>query len=189
MTLAYSHSGAAVWADSQIKANACGVYHEYLCFNDDCTAFVSEALNAGGGYPQTASQKGTTTDDHYWYMVYQPAVDGYAWSYAWSVANDLPQYLWYDNPGGYPYPTQAGTSLQADSGVGTGDVLFYDWYSNGTMDHASIVVGYGPTADGGYGDYVDAHTETRYHGFWTLRSWNQHIQTTTIHPWYISSSN
>jgi hypothetical protein len=97
--------------------------------------------------------------------------------------------LLYDSPGGFPRATKPGTSLLADSGVGTGDFIAYDWDSNNTSDHGSMVVGYGTSSDGYTGDFTDSHTNTRYHAFWTLRTWNTSIQTTTIHPWYIDSGN
>jgi len=59
----------------------------------------------------------------------------------------------------------------------------------GSKDHTAFLVGYGASSDGYWGDYVDNHTNNRYHGFWTLRTWNQDIQTTTIYPMHIDASN
>ena len=190
IALGYSHSGAASWADSHI--NGCGIYHQAECFNNDCTAFVSEALHFGGGYPYVGVIGGMNSNDvHRWYAGWGLTRVGYDYynSSTYSFANDLPQFLLYDSPGGFPRTTKAGTSLAADSGVGTGDFIAYDWDSSNTSDHGSVVVGYGSTTDGYYGDFTDSHSNTRYHAFWTLRTWNTSIQTTTIHPWYIDNSN
>jgi hypothetical protein len=190
--LGYSHSGAAAWADNNI--GSCGIYHKVICFNDDCTGFVSAALHFGGGYAYVGSNTTVNTSDiHKWYAGWTAGGRGfgerYYWSTTFSVANDLPQFLLYDSPGGFPRATSPGTSLNADSGVGTGDVIAYDWTSDNRSDHMSLVVGYGSTSDGYYGDYTDSHSYTRQHAFWTLRTWNTSIQTTTIHPWYIDPSN
>jgi hypothetical protein len=190
---AYSHSSAAAYADAHW--NSCGVSHQYLCINNDCAAFVSESLKSGGGYPFRTPgggiPKGSTSDDYQWYMLYQSLTGSYIWSRSFTFAQDFRDFLRLDYPGGWDRGTMPGTSLAADSGAGTGDVLFYDWVpsDNNGYDHVSIVVGYGTSDDGHYGDFVDAHSNNRHHAFWTLRSWNAHISTTVINAVYIDSLN
>ena len=55
-----------------------------------------------------------------------------------------------------------------------GDVVVYDWDDDGVYDHESIVVGNdGTNADGTPScDLVDAHTNNRYHEYWTLAQYN-----------------
>lgn len=191
-SLAYSPSGAAAYADSHWSS--CGVPNTYPCISPtDCTAFVSAAMHTGGLYgweqPTTGVQLYGTSDDHYWYNYYHPIPGNFAYSYSFSTAHDLRQFLIWNYPGGYSRPTMAGTSLALDSGADTGDVLFYDWDSNGRMNHVNIIVGYGTSSDGYYGDYIDGHSNNRYHLYWTTRTYNQDIQTTTIYPMHISASN
>ena len=40
-----------------------------------------------------------------------------------------------------------------------------------------------------YGNYVDEHTNYRYHAFWSLKPYNSFWSTTTIYFMHISSSN
>lgn len=93
------------------------------------------------------------TDDHNWwdltgpeqYTVYpQPAT-----SHSGAVAQDFDTFLHLDNPGGisegsfsYDNGTQRAPSFTPASVV-TGDVLLYDFESDGDIDHASIQVGSG----------------------------------------------
>jgi hypothetical protein len=73
--------------------------------------------------------------------------------------------------------------------VGNGDLLFYDWDNNGRMNHVSVVVAYGTSTDGFYGDMVDYHTNNRHKVFWTTRTYNTQIQTTYIYPIHIDPAN
>lgn len=193
---AYSHSGAASWADAHW--NVCGVSQRYLCISNDCTAFVSESMNAGGGWAMDTNgtiPKGSSSDDTKWYMIYQPATNSYVWSNSFTFAQNLRNFVLADVPGGLSRGTRAGTSLDLDSGVGTGDIIFYDWDPSSPdggsepYDHVNIVTGLGTGSDGYYGDYVDGHSNYRYHIFWTTRTYNAHIQTTVINPVDIDGAN
>jgi hypothetical protein len=189
-TSAYSASGAASWADAHW--NSCGVAQQYQCFSDDCTAFVSEALHSGGAFPFDTNGgliRGDTSDDSQWYESYSSAHNLYWFSYSFVRTKDLRTYQIVDIPGGIDYGTHAGTSLAADSGGSTGDILFYDWGQGEGYSHSSLIVGYGNTNDGWYGDFVDAHTNNHLHWFWTLRTNNQFIQTTTIDVMHVLSTN
>jgi hypothetical protein len=194
--LGYSPSGAASYADAHW--NTCGVSGQYQCINDDCTAFVSEALHSGGGFPFITPgggiPKGSNPDDNYWYMLYQPATGSYIWSNSFTFAQDLRNFLTMTSRG-VDRGTKPGTSLDFDSGGDTGDVLFYDWdpaHPDGgsePYDHANIIVGFGTSSDGWFGDYIDGHTNNRLHLYWTTRTYNQHIQTTVIDAIHVLASN
>ncbi len=194
--LGYNPSGAASYADAHW--NVCGVPQQYQCISNDCTAFVSESLHSGGAYPFDTNgtiPKGGTSDDTQWYMLYQPATGNYIWSSSFTFAQNFRNYLLGTYPGGWDRGTKPGTSLDADSGVGTGDVLFYDWnpsWPDGgsePYDHVNLVVGYGVSSDSYNGDYIDGHSNYRYHVFWTLRTYNAHVQTTVINAVYVDTRN
>src|SRR4029079_5726109 len=86
IALGYSHSGAASWADSHI--NGCGLYHEAVCYDNDCTGFVSEALHFGGGYPYVGVLGGRNTGDvHRWYSGWGLTRVGY--DYYWARPTPL----------------------------------------------------------------------------------------------------
>jgi cell wall-associated NlpC family hydrolase len=45
-----------------------------------------------------------------------------------------------------------------------GDPIFYDWYSDGIIDHVAISVGYASDSQ----TLIDAHTSNKYHVRWDL---------------------
>lgn len=185
--LAYCPSCAANYADEW--ANDYNPFWPRI--TDDCTNFVSQAVFAGR-YPMTGVG-GSLSDDHNWYA--SSVYTGWRWTHSWSFSQGFRNFLIYDRPGGSPMAIRPGSSPLADSTVGTGDVLFYDWDPNHPdggsepWDHATIVTGYGNTADGKYGDYVDGHTSARYHDFWTLKTYNLRWRTTLISPVHIDVNN
>ena len=125
---------------------------------------------------------GSTTDDHNWWLKKSCNRFGctYTFTHSWSFAGDQRQFQLYHIPGGYIGGTYTGDSLLADPNATTGDEFVYDWENDGDWDHLSIDVGFGTGSDGYYGAYVDYHSFNRYHIFWTGRTYNIHIQTTTI---------
>jgi hypothetical protein len=107
------------------------------------------------------------------------------------VASHFYNYLNENPAGSYvgAWDTDSSTSAPYPSdnisGTSVGDVLFYDWDSNGSKDHAALLVStYGkdesgkPTA-GLYGDLQDQHTSDIYHVLWNLRYYDK-FRTTTI---------
>ena len=68
------------------------------------------------------------------------------------------------------------------SNAAQGDVVLYDWDDDGVYDLESIVV----ASDGTNldvtpnWDLVDAHTNNRYHAYWTLAQYNASWATTHI---------
>ena len=69
---------------------------------------------------------------------------------------------------------------QTPSGVIAGDPIFFDYTNNGSQDHAVIQSGVGTTTDG-YGpndSYIDQHSKSRYHSFWSGWTYNAYRNTT-----------
>lgn len=67
------------------------------------------------------------------------------------------------------------------------EIVFYDWQGDGMIDHSSIVVGTGNSADGSkynnsaYGDLVDQNSTDRKQTLWHLDYWNNRRATTEIY--------
>ena len=63
-----------------------------------------------------------------------------------------------------------------------GDIVLYDFNNDGIYDHESIVVASdGTNPDGSTNwDLVDAHTNNRYHAYWTLAQYNANWATTRL---------
>jgi|GEM_PF-4087937 len=63
-----------------------------------------------------------------------------------------------------------------------GDVVLYDWNNDGVYDHEAIITSSdGTNPDGTINwDLVDAHTNNRYHAYWTLARYNANWATTRI---------
>ena len=121
----------------------------------------------------------------------------YGYTRSWSYAADLYTFLMLDIPGGTLAATYPGTSTVMATVANKGDVYFYDWqyYKPNVphrIGHVDINVGYGTTADSPsqYGDYVDTHTNNRYHVFWTLQKYNvDNAKYTLIYAVQVSASN
>ena len=183
---AYSGSAAASYADSYAINPNWGTYGIEL--QDDCTDFVSQSLAAGGLPQETDNGTNVKSDPYEWWFSGFGSTASYTW--AWSAANNLRNFLLYYSP--YPnyfgsdYGTYSGDSTYPVNDVYTGDPLFYDWTSSGTYDHAAIQVAYGNDTNLAYdnqylqGDLIDEHTNNRYHAFWTLIQYNSQFLTTTI---------
>jgi hypothetical protein len=185
---AYSGGGAASYANYWWnKRNP-----DYMTwFDEDCTNFVSQAMHSGGGFSYVGGSN--RYDDNQWWARWS-IVNGFDWSLSFTVSNDLYYFLLWHSPGGYPEGTASSLSEQeatyTPDNVITGDVIFYDWDSNGSQDHASIQVGWGtdPTSYW-YGNYVDQHTSNRYHAFWSLIPYNSQWPSTTISFMHIAYNN
>jgi hypothetical protein len=189
--LAYSGPRAASYAD-QYANTFNGSFPQ---FSDDCTNFVSQAVNYGGYSMHPTPNDQSTTNDAYWFVLYPGYLQAY--SHSWSVVQDYWYWLIGQNPGG----TQEG-SFSYNNGknkapaftpnsVVTGDVLFYDWGTGQGISHTSIQVGWGTDQYGYYGNWVDAHTTNHKHIFWTLKDapGNTNWMTTTVWFMHIWSSN
>ncbi len=69
------------------------------------------------------------------------------------------------------------------SGLGRGDVIYYDWTGDGTWDHAAVVAG---TNSAGQ-KVVDAHTTDLYHVFWKLGYSTTHYRYAHVRPQWVVS--
>ncbi len=151
------------------------------------TSFVSQVLWWGGGYPM-AGFGGSKTDDHNWWeQAYQGT---FIYTRSWSTARYHYNFQIHHSPGGSLRGTAPGRTASSYSGNAVGDLFFYDWTSNGSIDHVNIMVGHGTDPNSGWiGDYVDQHTTNRRHAFWSLWPYNSDASTTTIYIMRIYSSN
>jgi hypothetical protein len=188
--LAYSGTSAAQYADAHWNSRT----DNYPEFGNDCTNFLSQALHdeSGGGMAYV-NQYGSATDDHNWWAAWKPQ-QGFRWSHSWSVAADFYRFLRLHSPGGEPAGSARNLKDQqakyTPDSVVTGDVLFYDWESDNSIDHVGIQVGYGQDPNSSYnGNYQDQHTTDRYHAFWSLLPYNSQWSTTTIYFMHVSPSN
>lgn len=161
----------------------------YVHYLSDCTNFVSQCLKYGG-WPYANTNLPATNVYAWWYKT-SPVSN----SHAWSVADRLYGFTYcWSNPyrGGPVSPdTYSGTtSVAYPSGVQAGDLFFYDWETDGTMNHVSIYVvdGTDPNGDHYTGALIDQHTTNRYHAIWSLSSYNVNKYTTQIRPIHLYSS-
>jgi hypothetical protein len=190
--LAYSGPRAASYADQYaLTYNT----QSFPKFSDDCTNFVSQAVNYGGYSMHPTSNYRTTSNDSYWFVYYPGSLVGY--SYSWASANDYWNWLSQQTPGGIDegafYYNNGHNRAPAftPNSVVTGDVLFYDWGTGLGISHVSMQVGWGTDQHGYYGNWVDAHTNAEKHMFWTLKDapGNTNWMTTTVYFMHISASN
>ncbi|HEX8917496.1 MAG TPA: amidase domain-containing protein [Chloroflexota bacterium] len=164
----YSGSSAASYADTYwSKYNA--AWPTFANSGGDCTNFVSQALNAGGF---TMRMSPAYSGNAAWFMLQSRR----HWSYSlsWINAQDNSAFL-----EGLQGITQVATytgiapGQTVPSNASQGDVVLYDWNNDGVFDHEAIIA----TTDG---QTVDAHTNNRYHAYWTLAQYNSSWQTTRI---------
>lgn len=161
-TYTYNRINATSYADNWVWDYANGGYYpqyynnayykNYADLGGDCCNYVSQSMRAGNA----------------------PFVNfNNNWSNAW----------WYNNNGTYPNQTSDDTasgtwyyvpshrnfvknikgwgSSTTPSGLRKGDIVYYDWTSNGSWDHVTIVVlGY---EDGYSRPLVNSHTNDYYH--------------------------
>jgi Putative amidase domain len=68
--------------------------------------------------------------------------------------------------------------------------VLYDWTSDGVYDHEAIVTASdGTNPDGATNwDLVDAHTNNRFHAYWTLAQYNANSATTRIVVLHIAAT-
>lgn len=176
---AYSKSGAITYADNW----ATNMHNpNYPDFSSDCANFVSQILHEGGGLAEVPSG-GTYPWNIYFNW-------GWQYSTSWTVANDLKNWLINTNKGYVtatwdwnsnitnPEPINNSANLDGD------EAIFYDWDSDGTINHASYCIGYGMDIDtegyGTYGDLIDQYTTDRKHVICHLKPYNSRWSTTTI---------
>ena len=174
---AYDHGAAQRYADKYV--NSSNSTFRYWADND-CTNFVSQCLLAGGL---------EETDDWY-YKNYLSQ------SLTWINANELKGHLksnlkatllgrWKKNACTNSYGTKYYAYTNNSNNIkGYGsEIVFYDWTDDGTMNHASIVVGTNnPINDpngSSVGDLIDAHTKPGKWQYWHLDGHNAKYRETT----------
>ena len=175
----YSGAAAAAYADTYWQ-NYNTAWPSFANSGGDCTNFVSQALYAGGIVMRTSPPYSGSAA---WYMLKNKR----RWSYSptWINAQDNSAFL-LQLPGVTQVASVYGAApgqLVAD-GASQGDVVLYDFNNDGVFDHEAIIV----ASDGAGWDLVDAHTNNRYHAYWTLAQFNASWATTRIVVLHISST-
>lgn len=135
----------------------------YQKFEVDCTNYVSQCIHAGGapmrGYPNRSRG--------WWYR-------NKNWSFSWSVAHALKNYLQNSSTGLRAKEVQEPQELQL------GDVICYDFQGDGRFDHNTIVTG-----KDAYGmPLVNAHTynsRMRYWAYEDSSAYTPNIQYKMFH--------
>jgi hypothetical protein len=173
---------------------------------EDCTNFVSQALQAGGhsftfalSDPQSPQPQVLDLSKSWWAWRDNGRY-GSGRTKSWSVTNDLYSFVHLSDPY-WPYEgvqdmgTQGMTPLVFmpldDHDPNTsweyraapvGTIIFYKWQYQGDAyvpDHASIIVDYGTDPEKGWsGALIDQHTNNRYHAIWNLIPYNSQWATT-----------
>lgn len=176
---AYNGAAAAAYADTYWH-NYNPAWPSFANSGGDCTNFVSQALYAGGIAMRPSP---TYSGDAAWYMV---SKTHHRWSYALSWINVQHQstFALQHLPGVTRVASYYGLApgQTAADNAGEGDIVLYDWNNDGTYDHEAIITASdGAKPDGTANwDLVDAHTNDRYHAYWTLAQYNGSWATTRI---------
>lgn len=160
--LAYNPANAAAYADGWWNSYNLG----WPVYGSDCTNFVSQAVWSGG-YPMDYSANNP------WYAYYNA---GWHTSLSWSIVQNNRGFYLTDLPGGYVVNSFYVVKTASISGV-QGDIIYYAWYGDTSLAtnsyEAIITVTNGrATSTADTGALVDAHTNPRYHEYWTLYYWN-----------------
>lgn len=175
-SLTFTGSNAASYADRYATSRN----SNFPSFGSDCTNFTSQAINAGG-YPMQYSDPQWWIQHEWW---------GWNYTHSWSVVVDNWNFLIQDYPGGWDWGYQ--DTSRNTNGALYGDILFYDWDGNGTLDHTSMEVAYSgcdPSNPSWCGDLVDQHTNDRYHAIWHLKPYNSQAATTKVKLMHIDPNN
>nr|WP_249117036.1 amidase domain-containing protein [Bacillus pumilus] len=118
----------------------------YKNFEDNCTNFISQCLKAGNaptrGYPNRGSG---------WW------VRPHTWSYSWTVAHSMKNYLANSKAGLRAKKLKEAQELQI------GDVICYDFEGDGRYNHTTIVVDH----DKGGMPLVNAQTYDSRMRYWS----------------------
>lgn len=183
--LAYDRATAATYADTYWQSyNA--AWPSFAKKGGDCTNFVSQALYAGG---IAMRQSPPYAGDAAWYMLQSK---GRRWSNSLSWINIQSHRSFLLSLGATEVASYHGVApgILVGSNAAQGDAVLYDWDGDGVYDHESIVVASdGPNPDGTANwDLVDAHTNNRYHEYWTLAQYNASWATTQIVVLHIPDS-
>lgn len=175
--VAYDRAAAATYADTYWQSYN-PAWPSFARKGGDCTNFVSQALYAGGIAMRPSPPY---AGEDAWYMLQSK---GRRWSNSLSWINVQSHHLFLLSLGATQVASYSGVAPGAlvASNAAQGDVVVYDWNGDGVYDHESIVVASdGTNPDGTPNwDLVDAHTNNRYHAYWTLAQYNASWVTTKI---------
>jgi cell wall-associated NlpC family hydrolase len=147
-------------------------------------------MHSGGGYPEVLGD-GFENNDHNWYGT-TDGLGNWVTSYSWGRVPDQMQFQLLHYPGGYYAGQARGTAQNSYTGLSQGDLIAYDWDSNGTYTHMGIQTSAGKDVNwpsSPWGDRVDTHTTDRLRAFWSLYPVNAQRNTTNIQFVHIYSSN
>lgn len=134
--------------------------------SDDCANFISQCLLSG----TVRMTDGGSRAVGWWYRF---ATGGQSanWSYSWSTANALVQWLLYR--------LRAEVVSQARE-LKIGDLIFYDWAGNGKFGHSAVVVDFDANGE----PLVNAHTDAsyhRHHSYYDSRAWTPNTKYLYVH--------
>jgi len=190
--LGYNGTAAAAWADTHATSYVCwspGNPNALPCnSNNDCADFVSQALHYGGGYVENLGT-GDVTNDMLWFLT-KNGLNLWVQSNSWAYVSDHYTFQILHSPGGYLYGSASGTSTALTDGLSPGDIIYYDWDGNGTLDHNAMQTTRGTDpVNHRTGDLVDERTSDRSRVWWTLEPYNGNKYTTIIGLMHIFPSN
>lgn len=168
----YNGAAAAAYADTYWKTYN-PAWPSFANNGGDCANFVSQALYAGGVSMRLSPPN---SGNAAWFMLKVKR----HWSYAlpWINAQDNSVFALQHLAGVTQVASYFGIApgqTVADN-ASQGDIVLYDFNNDGVYDHESIVV----ANDGTSWDLVDAHTNNRYHVYWTLAQLNPSWATTRM---------
>lgn len=139
---------------------------DYLGFHEDCTNFVSQVLYSGN-IPMHVTEKRETG----WWFRAEPKPN---WSYSWSVAHALVNYLRKTSQ--YVHASEVHDPKQLQ----LGDMISYDWRGSGTYHHMTVVTGF----DGNGDPLVNAHTvnsRMRHYSYEDSHAWTEQTRYLFLH--------
>jgi len=175
---AYDRNAASQYADQYaLVPNS----NWYTFTGDDCTNFISQALQTGG--ETQVNQNYLPQNDNAWYMWQAP---NWVWSNSWSVSGDNWQFMSNTGRAHQMYSVSGATYTTAHSGAYAGDLLYYAWYyrsnpPDASIWHMAIQVQDNFDEKNNWTSVVDSHSSFRYHANWTLFDFNRNATTTQIY--------
>jgi hypothetical protein len=176
----YNGAAAAAYADTYWQTYN-PAWPSFANQGGDCTNFVSQAIYAGGIAMRTSP---LYNGNAAWYMQ-QNRRHHWTWAAPWVNAQDQSIFDLQHLPGVTQVASYYGIApgqTVADN-ASQGDIVLYDFNNDGIYDHEAILVasdGLNPDGSTNWDDLVDAHTNNRYHAYWTLAQYNANWATTRI---------
>lgn len=138
-------------------------------------------MNRGGGYPLHLGNGDVSSTQNWWQA--KNGLGLWVTSNTWGYARHLYTFLIIDEPGGYLLGWANGTATNSYTGLNRGDVLFYDWTNDGTIDHVTMLTGTGKDPNwhpNQIGDLISQHEPERLNTWWTAYPYNPNRNYTRI---------